>query len=486
MKNRKRTTLFWRYFSFISAVILICYIILGSALLIFVSRFRINEKEKLLMENADSVAATAAELIGTLKNDSRSVILICNTLSLVSKAVDADIFITNMDGKVILCRDMLKSGAVGPGGCIIHGNTMPAAIMREVADSGGYSEITNLDGIYEKRHFVVSHILKVNGRNAGAVFAVQPIGAFWSYILSVLKIVAFSSLVSLMLAFSFVYYMTYRLTKPLRQMSAAIKSYSKGDFSYRVETNGDDELSELSAAFNSMAKSLATLEGSRRNFVANVSHELKTPMTTIGGFIDGILDGTIEKKQHDYYLRIVSEEVKRLSRLVTSMLSLSKMETGKFELNYKKFNLSEQVFKTLLAFERLIEEKGIQITGLENMESVYLTADEDLINQVIYNLVDNAVKFTPPGGTIEIEIKPESERVLTRIKNTGEGIPSEEIGRIFERFYKTDKSRSHDVRGAGLGLYIVKSIVEMHGGQISVSSAVDEFTEFIFTIPLNR
>jgi len=318
------------------------------------------------------------------------------------------------------------------------------------------------------------------------VFAVQPVGAFWSYILSVLKIVAFSSLVSLMLAFTFVYYMTYRLTKPLRQMSAAIKSYSKGDFSYRVETNGYDELSELSAAFNSMAKSLATLEGSRRNFVANVSHELKTPMTTIGGFIDGILDGTIEKKQHEYYLRIVSEEVKRLSRLVTSMLSLSKMETGKFELNYKKFNLSEQVFKTLLAFERLIEEKGIQITGLENMESVYLTADEDLINQVIYNLVDNAVKFTPPGGTIEIEIKPESERVLTRIKNTGEGISSEEIGRIFERFYKTDKSRSCDVRGAGLGLYIVKSIVEMHGGQISVSSAEDEFTEFIFTIPLNR
>jgi len=207
-------------------------------------------------------------------------------------------------------------------------------------------------------------------------------------------------------------------------------------------------------------------------------------MTTIGGFIDGILDGTIEEEKRNYYLGIVSDEVKRLSRLVTSMLNMSKIEAGELNLKPIRFDISEQIFKTMLAFEQLIQKKNINIIGLDQMRSVYLSADEDMINQVIYNLVDNAVKFTPDYGTIELSSCEESQLAVVRIKNSGAGISSEEIGKVFERFYKVDKSRSFDVRGAGLGLYIVKSIIELHGGTISVSSVENLYTEFVFKLPL--
>ena len=225
-------------------------------------------------------------------------------------------------------------------------------------------------------------------------------------------------------------------------------------------------------------------ERQRREFIANVSHELKTPMTTIGGFIDGILDGTIDSSKSTYYLRIVSDEVKRLSRLVTGMLNMSKIEAGQLKIQPKEFDISAMTFKTMLGFERAIDEKKIEIRGLDKVEPLNICADEDMINQVVYNLIDNAVKFTNEGGYIEVAIKSDSEKMIFSVKNSGKGISREEAGKVFERFYKTDKSRSYDVKGAGLGLYIVKTIIDMHGGQITVNSEPGEYTQFVFWLPL--
>ena len=289
---------------------------------------------------------------------------------------------------------------------------------------------------------------------------------------------------ALLLAFVAVYVLTYNLIRPLREMNIATKRYAHGDFSYRVDSHGNGELSELANALNSMAKALAVLESSRRSFVANVSHELKTPMTTIGGFIDGMLDGTIPPSQQKHYLEIVSAEVKRLSRLVMTMLNMSKIEAGELKLQPSKFDISAQLFQVFLLFEQSIERKKIEIVGLEDMKSVTVEADPDMIHQVLYNLIDNAVKFTQESGQITTSILSDSEKVIVRIRNTGTGISSEEIGKIFERFYKVDKSRSFDVKGAGLGLYIVKSIIEMHGGQITAKSEEGKYTEFVFWLPL--
>lgn len=222
-----------------------------------------------------------------------------------------------------------------------------------------------------------------------------------------------------------VYFLTASLIKPLHDMSEATKAYAEGDFGPRVKVKGDDELAELVRAFNKMASDLSLLESSRRSFVANVSHELKTPMTTIGGFIDGILDGTIPESQQKHYLSIVSDETKRLSRLVTAMLNMSKIEAGELKLNPKAFDISAEIFNVLLSFEQIIERKHIEISGLDRLHSVTVTADEDMIHQVIYNLVDNAVKFTE-NGTISVFADDDENATLIKVVNTGAGISSEE------------------------------------------------------------
>ena len=236
-------------------------------------------------------------------------------------------------------------------------------------------------------------------KTVAIVIATEKITSSWyGYAKRMLQIFLVAALFSLVLSFLAVYYLSYRLTRPLRDMATATEHYSQGDFSYKVRVRGHDEVAQLSEAFNTMAMSLSALESSRRSFVANVSHELKTPMTSIGGFIDGMLDGTISEDKYDYYLRIVSDEVKRLSRLVTGMLNMSKLEAGEMQINLKQFDISADIFKTLLSFERKINDKDIEIVGLDKMESMIVSADEDMMMQVIYNLIDNAVKFTPQNG----------------------------------------------------------------------------------------
>jgi signal transduction histidine kinase len=201
-----------------------------------------------------------------------------------------------------------------------------------------------------------------------------------------------------------------------------------------------------------MATSLSQIENSRRSFVANVSHEFKTPMTTIGGFINGILDGTIPPEKQDYYLKIVSSEINRLSKMVTTMLNISKIETGNVDMNIEQFDIAPKLVTTFLGFEQLISQKNIEIAGFEDLQSATIHGDSAMIDQVIYNLADNAVKFTNEGGTITVNTTSDKNYTYLAITNTGKGIPANEIDKVFERFYKVDQSRSTDVKSTGLGL----------------------------------
>ena len=290
------------------------------------------------------------------------------------------------------------------------------------------------------------------------------------------------SIISIIMFFA-IYAMTYRLTKPLKLMSEASKAMAKGDFSKRIPVTSDDEIGELAVSFNMMTNSLSQLEGMRKSFVANVSHELKTPMTTIGGFIDGILDGTIDAEKQPYYLGIVSDEVKRLSRLVQSMLSMARMESGEFALKPELFDLREMLCSIVISQEQRIEKLKIDIVGLDELQGISIKADKDLIHQAVYNLVDNAVKFTEEQGRITFTLKTENKQVVFTVKNTGKGIPQKDLPFVFERFYKVDKSRSASKNSTGLGLYIVKTIITAHGGTITVSSKENEFTSFKVTLP---
>ena len=490
-KKRQSFGLFKEYFTIIFLVILVSFTVLGGSLIIFARDYFEHEKTTLLSENAERLSQTVAQMVGSdyaKQYPTNTALMVCGDLNAASEAIDADFFICDETGTVKYCQEMRRSDmALYTGECILHSRIrIPQEILDTLQDSA-YSGVTTLGGELADKNFTYATAVRISGEPVAYVVGVQPVTeSLKPYILAVLRMFGISAAITLAVAFFAVYVMTYEMTKPLRQMSEATKRYAEGDFSMRVEVGGRNEMADLAKAFNTMARDLASLESSRRSFVANVSHELKTPMTTIGGFIDGILDGTIGKDKQTHYLQIVSDEVKRLSRLVVSMLNLSKIEAGKLSLKRQDFDLCDMIFRTMLGFEQLIEQKQFRITGLENMESTIISGDKDMLMQVVYNLVDNAVKFTPEGGEIHFDAVHDMQKVYVSIRNSGKGISSEEIDRVFDQFYKVDKSRSFDVKGAGLGLYIAKSIVEMHGGAIKASSVENQYTEFSFWLPIRQ
>ena len=268
------------------------------------------------------------------------------------------------------------------------------------------------------------------------------------------------------------------------------KRITEGDFSDHLTVDGDDEIAELAQSLNSMSRSLQKLEDMRSSFVANVSHELRTPMTTISGFIEGILDGTIPPDKQEQYLKIVLSETKRLAKLVSDMLMVSKMNAQKGTLELLPFDINEMIRLTVIKMQQRIEEKNIQMAVIFAEDTTLVMADKDSINRVLTNLMDNAIKFCDEGRKIIIEVKndpKDSQKIDVSIYNEGLGINKDEIEYIWERFYKTDKSRSTDKKGVGLGLYIVKNIIAAHNESIIAESGSVEgeninYVRFVFTL----
>lgn len=480
-----KPNIFTKYFLTFAAILLTVLLVLGSTLTLLVNNYTINERTTLLKQNVYSIANTVEGTLETQEMNSRYSIekaLLCQTLATVSQSIDADIFVCDTGGNIILCRDMTNGGSVlgyFPS-CSTHGKiVMSSNILSAVYQQGEIVEKTVVSGT---SCFVVGRPVYSNGEIIGTVFAISNSG-MPSLSVTVFRLFSISAFICLIFAFLCIYYLTKRMVTPLQQMSKAAKQFAVGDFSCRVKIEGEDEMADLGNAFNDMADALDVLEGSRRSFVSNVSHELKTPMTSIAGFIDGILDGTIPKEKQDYYLKIVSTEVQRLSRLVVSMLNMSKIESGDLEMKPSKYDISDQIIQILLTFEQKIENKHIDIRGLDKLVPIYIVADPDMIYQCIYNLVDNAVKFTNDGGYIEVRLKDTGTQIELSIKNSGTGINAEDLSRVFERFYKADKSRSLDSKGAGLGLYLVKLMIEMHSGRVTAKSESEDTAEFSFTLP---
>ncbi|MEG2204078.1 MAG: HAMP domain-containing sensor histidine kinase, partial [Oscillospiraceae bacterium] len=402
--------------------------------------------------------------------------VITTSFAILSQAAESDVFLVNTEGKTILCSDT--------GGCR-HTNYVLSKAVMDAALGSGFSDVTKLGPIYDQPYYTVGVPVTAGGAVVGAVFAASTASSMSRFLQEVLKMFLLGAAVFLVIAFLIIYFSTEALVRPLRAMLRATDSFAKGDFSVRVTVEGDEEVEQLARAFNNMADSLAVQESTGRSFIANVSHELRTPMTTIGGFIDGMLDGTIPDEKYHYYLGIVSNEVKRLSRMVVSMLNISRIEAGEMPLHLQTVDIHEIVCRTVLGFEQQIEEKKVEVRGLD-AEKTFVEADPDLTHQVVYNLIENAVKFTPNGGYLEVSYESDGKMVSIGIKNSGDGIPKEEIPRLFDRFYKSDRSRSMNVRGVGLGLHIVKSLVHLQGGNITVRSAEGEYAQFVFTLPVDQ
>ena len=405
-----------------------------------------------------------------------------SNFTVAAQLSNTDAVLCSPNGVLLLCSD-------SPLGCVHQGSVIQdSEYLDRVLTQGIARDTGVVKGLYEETRFVVTvPVTDLFGSVLGLMMVSQPQEATNALLRQVsdiyLGIAALMVLVSVILT----YFFARRQSKPLQELAKTANAFGHGDLTARVRLDGNysQEIEELALAFNNMASFLQKSEYQRQEFVANVSHELKTPMTTISGYIDGMLDGTIPPQRQERYMRIVSDETKRLNRLVRSMLDISRLQDqgGIPEEKKTRFDLEECAGQVLITFEQKINDKDLNVDVQMPEHPLYTHANQDYITQVIYNLLDNAVKFCPENGNLGLALREGGNKIYVSVSNDGETIPPEELPLVFDRFHKIDKSRSQNRDSWGLGLYIVKTIVCSHGEDISVSSK-DGKTEFTFTLPL--
>ncbi len=491
-------SIFFKYFMVTVILVCLCFTMLGAVLLVMTANYTIEEQQNQLLHAAQNLSKLTADmetspfdlyrgLDGTEEKD-RSFTNYLNILSVFSESGTRDIIIVNASGDVSLWftnTDEIR----------LDRWLMPAEVINQVKQTGNYKSTGTMGGLFSGSRYTVGVPMVSEKRTAsdhtvsyisGYMFVCSPAESLTSMLSVITQFYFIAVGVVLIVALVFVYAGTKTQARPMREIKTALENFSKGDFSSRVRVKGNDEVARLCASFNEMADTLEQVESSRRGFMANISHDLKTPMTSICGFIDGILDGTIPPERSGQYLQRVSVEMKRLSRLVHSILDVTRLEGGQVDIVRVDLNINEIIRQVMLSFERSIEDKQIDIE-LPADEGLTVRADEDSVYRIMTNLIGNAVKFTPNGGSIRVSVERyQRQHALIRVRNTGEGIAENELPHLFERFYKSDKSRGLDKEGTGLGLYIAKMLVTLNNGEIGATSEQGRYTEFYFTLELHR
>jgi signal transduction histidine kinase len=385
------------------------------------------------------------------------------------------IFLTDKDGSIQMSNELATGVSVS--------GTVSVNIFDELLLTGKLERLDTLDGLFEETFITYAVPVLIHDQElAGSVFVCASAESLYQLVEITIKTIIMTSLWVLLAALIAVYFITEKIIGPLKDMGKAAKSFAAGRFDVRVPVIGQDEVAELATAFNNMAGSLASLEEMRRTFLANVSHDLRTPMTTIGGFIDGILEGAIPPEKHEYYLSIIASEVRRLSRLVSTLLDIARIQAGDRKFNMTPFDICEMARQILISFEQKIDAKHLDVEFDCDEDKMYVVADRDAIYQILYNICDNGVKFSREAGKYKINIKSRDRRVYISVYNEGQGISAADIPYVFDRFYKGDKSRGLDKTGTGLGLFIAKTIIDAHNEEIWVKSEVDKYCEFTFTL----
>jgi len=362
------------------------------------------------------------------------------------------------------------------------------SIMDNKPEKYGVYQFKENEGVYDFSHAMIrrdiTYIYEMSDRKQiGYLYVIDSDDASTTETVDLTKAIISSILWILLAALIAAYVVIERLLSPLRAIRDAAKSCAEGNFDVHLPVRGKDEIAEISLAFNSMAETMNNYDTMRNTFLSNVSHELRTPMTSIAGFIDGILDGVIPVDKHPYYLKLVSEEIKRLSRLVATLLDLSRIQAGDRKFTMASFDICEMSRQILISFEQKINDKRLNVEFDCDEENIHVIADRDAIHQVFYNLCDNAVKFASEGGCFRISIqKIKNRKILISVFNEGQGISEADLPYVFERFYKSDKSRGLNKSGIGLGLFIAKTIADAHHEKLWVESEFGKSCCFKFTL----
>ena len=357
----------------------------------------------------------------------------------------------------------------------------------DITDFGNkYYQIGNFYGEFSEETLSVFSPITVNYKVRGYVIIHKPTGSLINYANGLIMI-SYETLALLFLAaFVVLILFTYIVYIPIRKITKAADQYAQGDFDTKIDIHSGDEIGYLAASLNYMANELNTLEDDQKKFISNVSHDFRSPLTSIKGYVEAMLDGTIPFEAQEKYLNIILFETERLNKLTKSLLELNKFGSHGTMLDITNFDINYTIRMTAQTFEGICKDKRISFNLILTGETLFVSGDMSKIQQVLYNLIDNAIKFSHSDSAITIETTEKNEKIFISVKDTGIGIPKDSIKKIWERFYKTDLSRGKDKKGTGLGLSIVKEIIQAHGENITCISTEGVGTEFIFTLPLAK
>lgn len=474
-----RNNLFRRQFLLTAGLILLSFILLAASFTALSYRYMVREKKESMEENVSYAASMTQVILQRGFDPAEDAFPIYGPA--LSHISDSDLVLCDASGTVLR---YIADGADVPD---YVGSAISSDVTSQMIQNGIYSGMSDL-GIYSGIHFAAGApiFLQTGQGDSMQYFIFMTASATDLVVLwkSLATLFFFVAVIVMCIACIACSIFSMQQVKPLREMADAVRRFGMGEYDVRVDDTGHkDEIGDLASAFNAMADSLANSEKRRQEFVANISHELKTPMTTISGFTNGILDGTIPPEKVNDSLQVISSETARLSRLVRRMLDVSALQARESVQSQVEFDISETMVQVMISLEGKIKNRQLDMDVHIPDDPVRVWGDPDGITQVCYNLLDNAAKFAAPGTAIAVTITTKGTKAYISVKNQGETIPPDELNMIFDRFHKSDRSRSIDKEGVGLGLYIVKTILNNHKENITVTSK-DGVTEFIFTLTL--
>lgn len=469
--------LFWRMFSSILAVILVT-VALFSSILLTVQRSRAQDTyEAEVRVQARQVAEYMQQLneLSLVRSNATIRYLVSEKITDIYNQYNADIWIVNFSSGRLQYFDRSWNTTEGLATEAVQEQLNRISAGEEIRASGLFQELGD-------------HIVTIgvpwrysDGRVVGAVLLHIPVDQLRVSFMTVLPQLTLPVAVSLLLGAILAFLVARNQTLPIREIERAVRAFSRGELSRRVKLDCGGELQQLGDAINGMASELSSMEESRRSFVANVSHELRSPMTSMKGYVQAMLDGTISDEDRPKYLQVVLDETNRLTDLVRDLLDLSRLESGKFPMTLAPFDANEMVRRILIRFEQRIEEKGIDVDVQLAPDPCYALGDVNRITQVVSNLVDNAVKFMPDsGGVLTVVTRRTGSFVRFCVQDNGPGVDEADQPHVFDRFYKADKAHTSGM-GTGLGLSICRTILQQHGCDIRLRSHPGE-TEFSFAL----
>ncbi|MFZ5351327.1 MAG: sensor histidine kinase [Bacillota bacterium] len=474
MKFKPGSTLFRKLLITYGVTIIVSFILLAVLLMNFLDRYFVESKKQLLFEQGKTIANDIVLAYYTGVRDRQS---LNNNLMILDTYLNARIWLVDEEGTVLLVSGENEDGGLG--------KSIDADKLRSLYRGYQILERGRFGSMLKEYSLTVGYPIFIGESFKGGVLIHASLAELQRTLRDVYKITIGTILISMLFAYTGLFFQIKRISKPLKEISEASRKIASGEFQKRLRIDTDDEIEELGRSFNHMAESLEKIEENRANLVANISHDLRTPMTSIIGFIEGILDGTIPEENHKKYLNIILEESKRLVKITNDILELSNMQQGAVSFSKAVFELNEAIRRRLISFEKRIMEKKLDVELVLDNDKNYVYSDSIYIDRVLQNLLDNAVKFSPEGGKISIRSYSDNSKVKVEIMNNGADINEAELKKIWERFHKGDPSRGRHKSGFGLGLAIVKEIIHQLDEEIRVESN-DGFVKFTFTITAKK